>query len=195
MNKQNNILIKTFLMGLLPLLGGTEAVMTAVFLALICIIISLITRTVYLSGKKYLSAKSLWLFLIVIGLSLTNIFYELLPKVLPFTAEYVNFYFLLAGVTPIVFAGCRKIGNFRFMQLELNFLLIMFVTSTLREFLGQGTFLGWQLIETKLLPFITGSIGAFIILGSLGITLELGIIKTNILSSNSEEKKGGTVSE
>ncbi len=191
MTKSKNIITRILLLGLLPLLGGTAQVKTAVLLAIICLIIAFITRIAYNIGAKHLSDNSLWILLIAIGLSLANVFYQLLPIVLPFTANYVNLYFLLTGVTPLVYGGCRKISYSDFISGKLIFVLLMLLTSISREFLGQGTILGRELIEIELLPFMTGPIGAFVILGTIGILLELGIIKTGIFKIDLQKEERG----
>ncbi len=174
MNEYDNKIRQIILLALLPLLGGTINLVTALIIAISCILMALLIRVFYMILKKYFSDKnSIWFLLLALGLSISYSIYILIPVVLPFTEPYINIYLLLIGVTPLIYAGCRKIKWKTFFANNLIFMLIMILIAGMREILGEGSLLGQSILAVEPLTLISGPIGAFVVVGTAGILLEI----------------------
>lgn len=158
------------LFGLLPLLGGTTDYRVAAIIGGSSMVIALLIRCIYLLLNKYLLEKaSLWLALFTIGLSLSYGLYLIAPFSI---SQELRLYFILIGVTPLVYIGCLKDMSWAtFIKSLLSFIWMMFGISLFREFLGAGNLFGRAIFETGFPPLaiMAGSAGAFIILGLYGV--------------------------
>ena len=180
MVKNNNLIENQLLLGLLPLLGGTINLTTGFIIGLSVLIISLIMKIIYSGLQKFTKSDSYWILLIAIGLSLSYSFYIIIPALSPYLSEFVNKYLLLVGVTPIIYSECvpQKGWNL-FFKNKAVFFIMMIITAAIREFLAQGTILESNILESPIITLADGPIGAFAILGCLGLISYLLIGEKN----------------
>ncbi|MFP4687606.1 MAG: hypothetical protein ACLFN5_05805 [bacterium] len=171
---ENNFspLKKVILPGLLILLAGTEGVYMALLFSASLIFIALAVRIIAVSSEKLFSEETGWIFLWGVGFSLANFLFIVLPGFFPQLSGHMNFYFLLIGVTPLVYTNCKTENRAVFIKDNVLFLTLMIFTATGRELLGAGTIGGYILISTEPLTIMTQPAGAFLMVALSGIMLE-----------------------
>ncbi|MFW5787576.1 MAG: hypothetical protein ACOCV3_04860 [Halanaerobiales bacterium] len=172
MGKDYKRIKKIILSGLLILIIGTNDVISALIFSGTLIFISLIIRIFSLTVLKKLRVLSQDYFLWGIGLALVSFLYIVLPGIFPKIDSYINIYYLLIGVTPIVYLNSGENIRSDFIKNSMLFLLLMIFISLLREILGYGHLLGYSLFDSPLLGISRRPAGALIILGISGLTLE-----------------------
>ena len=157
--------------GLLPLLAGTEDLITALVFAAICIVLFFLLLLIDRGITKVvpdISRKIVWIILSGLGLSLSISLYLLLPVLIPAAETGMNFYLLFLGLSPIVYKGCRSVKKMRFYYGEIiTFSVFLVLSGFLREFIGQGRILGGEVMGFALLPLVEGPVGAFWVPGLL----------------------------
>ncbi|MFW6279285.1 MAG: Rnf-Nqr domain containing protein [Bacillota bacterium] len=173
--KNNNILPKLILPGLLPLLGGTTNLGTALVIALSFTVMTVVIRLIYFVLDRIIPQKPrelLWIFVLSLGLGISYSLYILLPELLTFTSDYVNIYLMFLGLTPIVYTGCSKSVKWdSVLATILAFSVFLTLTGVLREFIGQGKILEMELLDFSLIPIISGPVGAFLVPGLLWLII------------------------
>ncbi|MFW5979945.1 MAG: hypothetical protein ACOCQ2_01120 [Halanaerobiales bacterium] len=172
MGKDYKRIKKIILSGLLILIIGTNDVISALIFSGTLIFISLIIRIFSLTVLKKLRVLSQDYFLWGIGLALVSFLYIVLPGIFPKIDSYINIYYLLIGVTPIVYLNSGENIRSDFIKNSMLFLLLMIFISLLREILGYGNILGYSLFDRPLLEISGRPAGALLILGICGMTLE-----------------------
>jgi glucan phosphoethanolaminetransferase (alkaline phosphatase superfamily) len=180
MGKNYNQIKKIILSGLLIFIIGTNDVISALIFSGTLIFTSLIIRIFSLTAQKKFKVLSEDYFLWGIGLSLVSFLYLVLPHIFPKIAGYINNYYLLIGVTPLVFLNSGKNNRTDFIKNSILFLLLMIFISSLREMLGYGNLLGYNIINNPLLEISRRPAGALIILGISGLALEFLYHRFNI---------------
>ena len=199
MEKKYNQIKKLFLLTLLPLLSGTEGVVSALVFSGVLIIIALFVRIIALLVKDSFDKKPKWIFLWGIGFSLANFLYIILPGIFSISYQYINFYILLIGVSPIVYANCTEGAWYKFIKEMLQILFLMLVIGLSREFFGQGNILNYSILENPPLEILSDPSGAFLMLGFTALILEFIFKNTKISKSGinhfNKSKEGGLSSE
>ncbi len=170
MNKQDIGMEQVALLGLLPLLGGTQNIQTAAVIMVGCILISFIIRAIFVvvPAKGYPIAS--WTLAIGIGGSLSYLLYLNLPLLPWLSLQHVGIYVLLLGLTPICYIGCAQgISWKQYFMIMVYFLVLMIWLAVIRELLGMGSFFGMTFVEPGFAPLgiINTAPGAFITLGSI----------------------------
>ena len=189
MVNNNNIIENQLLLGLLPLLGGTSNLTTAFIIGFSSLIIAVLMKFVYHVFVDFIKSESYWVLLIAIGFSLSYSLYLIFPALSPYLGDFVDKYLLLVGLTPLIYYGCNnKVSWNQFFNNIAIFLILMFTTGLIREFLAQGTILEYTLIENPLVTIVDGPIGAFVVLGSIGL---IAILLFGSESDTSVQKEGG----
>ncbi|MFW6270410.1 MAG: hypothetical protein ACOC4G_10045 [Bacillota bacterium] len=172
MVERSSYLKKIILMGLLPLLIGTSGLISALVFTFSLIIIALFVRVVHIFIDQKLDKHSQWFLLWGTGISINNFLYILLPEIFPGLSGYLSFYYLLLGVTPLVYLDCRKKNWFELFNNFIVFSFIMILMSSAREILGQGNIFGYKILKDPVLDIFKGPAGALIMIGVFGITIE-----------------------
>lgn len=173
MEKRYNLIRKTLLLSILPLLTGTEDLISALLFSGVLLVIALIVRIIAIYTKNFFDKKAKWIFLWGIGFSLTNFLYIVLPEFFTVLTDYSNFYILLIGVSPMVYANCKDVRWTKFFkEISMFFFLMLFIGLS-REFLGKGSILTYSLIANSPLELMSDPAGAFLMLGFSGFILEI----------------------
>ncbi|MFW5873200.1 MAG: hypothetical protein ACOCVD_00815 [Bacillota bacterium] len=172
MPKFRNIFEQVVLLGLLPILGGSRNIKSAIVITVVLILVSLISRLVskVISFEKLGNAN--WVIYSAFGVSLSYIAYLLVAFLYPNVYQYTGLYILLIGVTPLTYYACKEdVSLAQFWKRVNIFFIIIFIVAFFRELIGFGSILGFELYAVGFAPLsaFEGSAGAFIILGSVWI--------------------------
>lgn len=173
MGKDYNQIKKIILSGLLILIIGTNDLISALIFSGTLIFTSWIIRIFSLTVPEKFRVLSQDYFLWGIGLSLVSFLYFVLPHIFPKIGGYINIYYLLIGVTPLVFLNGGENNRSHFIKNSILFLFLMLFISSLREMFGYGNLLGYSIINNPLLEISRRPAGALLILGISGLSLEL----------------------
>lgn len=172
MPKFRNIFEQVVLLGLLPILGGSRNIKSAIVITVVLILISLISRLVsriiYFEGL----GSANWVIYSAFGVSFSYIAYLLAAFLYPNVYQYTGLYILLIGVTPLTYYASKKDVSLAQFWKRINiFFIIIFVVAFFRELIGFGSILGYELYEVGFAPLsaFSGSAGGFIILGFVWI--------------------------
>ncbi len=192
MEESYNWLKKIIIAGLLPLLVSTSGLIPALIFTFSLIFISLVVRLAFIITEQKLDEYSQWFLLWGVGISVSNFLYILLPELFPAISGYISFYYLLLGVTPLVYMDCKKGKWLEFFNNIILFLCIMILVSSMREIIGQGNLLGYRILNNPVLEILQESSGALIIIGISGITIEKIFKKFNLMKNQQKDyiKKG-----
>ena len=181
MNDNLTLVNKISLLALLPLLAGTaNGVLFALIFALSLSFIALIVKFIYLINESFFDQKEGQIILWGLGFGISYFLSVLLPQILGAQSQYFNYYFILIGVTPLVYADLK---NKRLTQFVLNhtlFLDLMLAVSILRELLGQGSLLNYQIFSKAPLSIANRPSGAFLILAISAFIYEILTKKLNL---------------
>jgi len=183
MEESYNWLKKIIIAGLLPLLVSTSGLIPALIFTFSLIFISLVVRLAFIITEQKLDEYSQWFLLWGVGISVSNFLYILLPELFPAISGYISFYYLLLGVTPLVYMDCKKGKWLEFFNNIILFLCIMILVSSMREIIGQGNLLGYRILNNPVLEILQESSGALIIIGISGITIEKIFKKLNLMKN------------
>lgn len=186
MDKNLSILEKVLLAGLLPLLGATNNLQQALVTAAAAVVISILLKLI--SGYISQNEDYHWYLLIGLGITLGYIFYIALVEIFPQVEVYLNNYFLLLGVSPIVYIGASR-KECRFISYQKDFFLMMILVGSLREILGKGTIFSIQLSQAGFPPlgFVKDFPGAFLIVSIIFLLVELSRKDKNSLDEEGSE--------
>lgn len=187
MDKNLTILEKVLLMGLLPLLGGTNNLKQAVIIAVSAVMISIIIK--FISDHFTAEKDFKWYLLIGLGIALSYVFYISIINVLPSLELYVNNYLLLLGVTPLIYVGAGGEEE-NFFSYQKDFFIMMIFVGALRQILGQGMIFGIQLTKAGYPPFgfVEDFPGAFLIVSIIYLMVELSRKDKGNRINETEEK-------
>jgi len=176
MPKFRNIFEQVVLLGLLPILGGSRNIKSAIVITGVLILISLILRL----GSKVINFEALgnanWIVYSALGLSFSYIAYLLVAILYPNVYQYTGLYILLVGVTPLTYYASKKdISLVQFWKRINIFFIVIFIVAFFRELFGFGSILGYELYEVGFAPLsaLGGSAGGFIILGIVWLVFRL----------------------
>jgi hypothetical protein len=192
----NNITLvnKICLLALLALLTGTaDGVFFALIFSLSLSSIALIIKFIYSIKESFFHQKKGEIILWSIGLGLSYLFYSLLPQIFKSQAQHFNYYFILIGALPLVYADLKSKKIRQFIINHTLFLDLMLTVSILRELLGRGSILNYQLFNTPLLTVANSPAGAFIILAAAAFIYEILLKKLNL--ENTLKKETAALSE
>lgn len=196
MNNNLSLVNKISLLGLLALLAGTgSGIFFAIIFSLSLIITAIIIKLIYSINKNFFSQKSGEIILWSTGLGISYLLYILLPQIFESQAQYFNYYFILIGVTPLVYADLKNENLNNFIINHTLFFDLMLTISILREFLGQGSIFGYQLLFEPPLSIAANAAGAFLILGITALTYETAVKKFNLEEKIKKEMKVDLESE
>ncbi|MGM0603989.1 MAG: hypothetical protein ACQESS_11850 [Bacillota bacterium] len=187
MDKNLTILEKVLLMGLLPLLGGTNNLKQAVIIAVSAVMISIIIK--FISDHFTAEKDFKWYLLIGLGIALSYVFYISIINALPSLELYVNNYLLLLGVTPLIYVGAGGEEE-NFFSYQKDFFIMMIFVGALRQILGQGMIFGIQLTKAGYPPFgfVEDFPGAFLIVSIIYLMVELSRKDKGNRINETEEK-------
>ncbi len=172
MPKFDNIFEQVVLLGLLPILGGSRNIKSAVVVTVVLILISLISRLVSRLIKTEVLADAHWVVYSAFGVSFSYIAYLLVAFLYPNVYQYTGIYILLIGVTPLTYYGCKNNVSLSQYWKRINiFFITIIIVAFLRELFGFGSILGFELYEIGFAPLsaLGGSAGGFIFLGIVWI--------------------------
>lgn len=196
MNNNLSLVNKISLLGLLALLAGTgSGIFFALIFSLTLIITAIIIKLIYSINENFFSQKSGEIILWSTGLGISYLLYILLPQIFESQAQYFNYYFILIGVTPLVHADLKNKNLNNFIINHTLFFDLMLTISILREFLGQGSIFGYQLLFEPPLSIAANAAGAFLILGITALTYETAVKKFNLEEKIKKEMKVDLESE
>ncbi len=174
---------QVFLLGLLPILGGSRNVLTAVIVTVVLVIIALLSRLISRLIKTEVLADAHWIFILAFGISLAYVAYLATAYLYPEVYQYSGLYILLVGVTPLTYIGCKDNVSFSNLWKKINiFFVTILIVAFFRELIGFGSILGIELLEVGYAPLsILGkSAGSFVFLGSLWILFRFLAIKGKV---------------
>lgn len=181
MNSNLTLVNKISLLGLFALLAGTgNGILFALIFALTLSLTALIIRFIYLTSESFFSKKSGKIILWAAGFAISYLLYQLLPLIFKSQAAHFNYYFILIGVTPLLYA---ELDNKKFSNFVINHLLfldLMLAVSLLRELLGEGSILNYQIFIEAPLAIAAEAPGAFMIVGITAFIYEIIIKKLNL---------------
>ncbi|MGM0446123.1 MAG: hypothetical protein ACQEQH_06920 [Bacillota bacterium] len=170
MPKYKNIFEQVIMLGLLPLLGGSRNIQTALIVAVVFILSSLLVRLVSNYINKDKIGDIFWVILIAFGISFSYLSYLITAYFYPVIFQTSGLYILLVGVTPITYFGCKEEVDFPQFWKRINvfFITIIFV-GFIRELVGFGSILGKEIYEVGFAPVSAfgNTAGGFIILGAI----------------------------
>ena len=198
MNDNLTLVNKISLLALLALLAGTaNGVLFALIFALSLIFIALIVKFIYLINESFFDQKEGQIILWGLGLGISYLLHALLPQIFKSQAQHFNYYFILIGVTPLIYADLRNSKLSKFIINHTLFLDLMLAVSILRELLGQGSLLNYQIFSKAPLSIANRPSGAFLILAisafiyeilTKKLNLETTLVKETVDNFESEEK-------
>ncbi len=181
MNNNLTLVNKISLLGLLALLAGTaDGVIFALIFALSLSLTAAIIKVIYLKYEHFFKDKTGEIILWGIGLGISYFLYRLLPQIFRSQAVYFNYYFILIGVTPLVYAELKNKNLGSFMINHFLFFDLILAVSILRELLGQGSLLNYQLFLEPPLSVAAEAPGAFLVLAIVAFSYELLIKKFSL---------------
>ncbi len=193
MEKFSNMFEQVLLLGLIPILGGSRNMLTALIVAVVLILVSLLVRFFSRIMNKENLAGAHWILYISLGISLSYIAYLFSAFSYPEVYQYSGIYILLVGVTPLTYYGCKSNITLTEQLKRYNiFFLTIIVVSFFRELLGFGSLLGISFFEVGFAPLgsFQGAPGAFIILGTLWLLFRL-LLTLNIIDETFIEIEEG----
>ncbi len=176
MFKFNNVVEQVLLLGLLPILGGSRNLLTAVIVTAVFVLIALLSRMISRIIKIEALADSHWIFLLAFGISIAYVCYLATAYLYPEVYQYSGMYILLVGVTPLTYIGCKEEVSFSSLWKKINvFFVAILLVAFFRELIGFGSIVGRDLMEVGFAPLsIFGqSAGGFVILGTIWILFRL----------------------
>ena len=197
MPKFNNIFEQVVLLGLLPILGGSRNIQTAVVVTVTLILISLISRAVSKLVNVELLADAHWIVYSAFGVSFSYIAYLLTAYLYPGVYQYSGLYILLIGVTPLTYYGCKDNVSLSQLWKRINvFFITIIAVAFLRELFGFGSILGFELYDIGFAPLsaLGGSAGGFIFLGIIWILFRL-LLSLDKVDANLFALEGGESNE
>lgn len=196
MNNNLTLVNKISLLGLLALLAGTaNGVIFALIFALTLSLTAAIIKVIYLKYENLFKDKTGEIILWGLGLGISYFLYRLLPQIFKNQAEYFNYYFILIGVTPLVYAELQNKKLSHFIINHTLFLDLMLAVSLLRELLGQGSILSYQFFVEPPLAIASRAPGAFLILGVTAFSYDLVIKNFGLEAKTKKETKVKVESE
>lgn len=176
MEKNISLITKLILLALpVYLLRTADGVVSALSYALILVSISFIIKAIYLNfGDKIGDKDNILLkpVIIAIGFSLALLFSSIINKYYGSTISNFNFYYLLIGVTPLVYADLSKNKNKIYFINHFLFIDLMLTISILREIFGQGSILNYKIFSTAPFPLILKPAGALMTIAITAILYE-----------------------
>lgn len=181
MDNKITLVNKICLLSLLALLAGTaHGVLFALIFSLSLSFIALIIKLVYSINEKFFYQKKGKIILWSIGLGISYFLHAILPQIFKSQAKYFNYYFILIGVIPLVYADLKikKLDNF--LINHTLFLDLMLAVSVLRELLGRGSIFNYQIFNTPIFTLANKPAGAFIILAAAAFIYEILLKKLNL---------------
>ena len=176
MFKFNNVVEQVLLLGLLPILGGSRNLLTAVIVTAVFVLIALLSRMISRIIKIEALADAHWIFLLAFGISIAYVCYLATAYLYPEVYQYSGMYILLVGVTPLTYIGCKEEVSFSSLWKKINvFFVAILLVAFFRELIGFGSIVGRDLMEVGFAPLsIFGqSAGGFVILGTIWILFRL----------------------
>lgn len=190
MNNNLTLVNKISLLSLLALLAGTaNGVLFALIFALTLSLTAAIIKVIYLKYEHFFKDKTGEIILWGIGLGISYFLYRLLPQIFKSQAEYFNYYFILIGVTPLVYAELQNKKLSDFIINHTLFLDLMLAVSILRELLGQGSILNYQFFLEPPLSIAAEAPGAFLVLGIVAFSYEAVIKKFDLETKIKKDTK------
>ncbi|MFW6268936.1 MAG: hypothetical protein ACOC4G_02535 [Bacillota bacterium] len=184
MNNYNSELKNVLLLGLLPLLAASKDIITAVIISISLFLIVLLLKILYSYTEKYLSVKTNWFLMLVTGFSLANFCYLILPNIFSELTGITRLYILLLGSTPLIYSLLPERNSRIVIKKLFLFLLLILSTSIIRELVGRD-----------ILTVLKQPAGGFLVLGLVGISLEIILTRINLLTAHKDEtnqkKRGG----
>ncbi len=183
MNKFNNMIEQVLLLGLIPILGGSRNIQTAVITTIILILTAVILRIFSRIINIENLAGAHWILFLSIGISLTYSSYLFTAYLYPEVFQFSSMYLLLIGVTPLTYYGCKSEVTIADLWKRFNiFFIVIIIVSFFRELIGFGAILGRTFFEVGFAPLSTfqKAPGAFIILGTIWILIRFAIAKNII---------------
>ncbi|MFW5736570.1 MAG: hypothetical protein ACOCXB_04355 [Halanaerobium sp.] len=181
MDNNLSLVNKITLLCLLPLLAGTgNGVLYALIFSLTLSFSAFIIKTIYLNNENFFNEKSGRIILWGTGLGLAYFFSQILPQIFENQKEYFNYYFILIGATPMLYAELKNKNWKNFIINHTLFLDLMLAVSILRELLGQGSILNYQLFINPPLSIADKAAGAFLILATVAFIYDFLIQKLNL---------------
>jgi len=181
MNSNLTLVNKISLLGLFALLAGTgNGILFALVFALTLSFTALIIRFIYLTYESFFSQKTGKIILWAAGFAISYFLYQLLPQIFQSQAVHFNYYFILIGATPLLYAELNNKSFSNFVINHLLFLDLMLAVSLLRELLGYGSILNYQLFIKAPLSIAAEAPGAFMIVGITAFIYEIIVEKLNL---------------
>lgn len=196
MNDKLTLVNKISLLALLALLAGTaNGVLFALIFALSLSFIALIVKFIYLINESFFDQKEGQIILWSLGFGISYLLYALLPQIFESQAQNFNYFFILIGVTPLVYADLKERKHSQFILNHTLFLDLMLAVSILRELLGQGSLLNYQIFSKAPLPIANKAAGAFLILAVSAFIYEIITKKLNLEAYIKKERSAALESE
>jgi len=196
MNDNLTLVNKISLLALLPLLAGTaNGVLFALIFALSLSFIALIVKFIYLINESFFDQKEGQIILWGLGFGISYFLSVLLPQILGAQSQYFNYYFILIGVTPLVYADLKNKRLIPFVLNHTLFLDLMLAVSILRELLGQGSLLNYQIFNNPPLSIANNAAGAFLTLAIAAFIYEILTKKLNLKATLVKETADNLESE
>ncbi len=194
MEKFNNMFEQVVLLGIIPILGGSRNLTTAVITTVILVLTAIILRLVSRLLNQDSLAGAHWVLFLAVGISLSYVAYLFSAFLYPQVYQHSGIYLLLIGVSPLTYYGCKLNVSFSDLWKRFNiFFLTIIVVSFFRELIGFGSILGRSFFEVGFAPLSSfqGAPGAFIILGTIWLIFRW-IISANLLDEGMLKIEEGT---
>lgn len=197
MTENLSLVKKITLLALPALLAGTDAgVFYSLIFAFSLTLIAFIIKMIAPYFKRLLKdEKAVQIGLWGLGFSLSLFLAAVLSGIFSSSTYSFNFYFILIGVNPLIYADLDESKSRYFIVNHTMFFDLMLAVSILREVLGRASIFDYQLFNSAPLPLAASPAGAFLILAVCVFIYEWFFkkfkVEEKILGEFDSDRKGG----
>ncbi len=164
------------IIGLCPIIGVTTTVIGALGLGIVFLVVFMLSAIIVSALKKVLPPKTKFIASVITVSGITAVSEVLLAAFLPSFFDAIGIYLSISAVIGVAMLESEHIdgkeksseAQIAALRCAISFAVIMFVVAVLREFLGNGSFCGLQILPAeKMMQLIGKPFGGFMILGFL----------------------------
>lgn len=195
---ENISLVKKITLLALPalLVGTADGVIYSLIFALSLTLIAFIIKIIFPHLNRLLKEeKAVQIVLWGVGFALSLFLTAVLTEIFTNSNYSFNFYFILIGANPLVYADLSGNKSRNFIVNQTMFFDLMLAVSILREVLGRGSIFDYQLFSSAPLPLASSAAGAFLILAICAFIYEWFFskfkIEEKLFAEPDADRKGG----
>ncbi len=166
---------QVLLLGFIPILGATAAVGAALTAALVGVVSSIVVWLASRVIPAKVGHTTRWGTLVALGLGLSYALSIIAGYVVPIPSAALV-YLYLVGATPLVYVGAGTLYSTRdYVLVLLRYAVVVIGFAVIREPLGRGTVLGFDVWEPGLVPvgILASGTGALLLFASVAFVNHL----------------------